>query len=284
MLKELEPAPDAREHARGLAGMAFSRSELLGVALIRLEVTRCLGRSAGKDRGDRWGLLEDLGYGLRLQRSGFGGRQSGGVFLASGPPLSISQWPNSTGPQDSPGKACLSIIPYSNFGGAAIRYGEVPGALGVLESPDNPMPIGIALRIEWAEPRAWRCSGSRSTRRISPGGGCAKTDGSCWSKGERGRGAGDALAKKGRARYCLTPMGACSPWGGQGSRGPVCWPQRIRDDPHPTGPRPRPSPRPGPPCRSASWPQKLHSTNTICPRVLAHQRRLAGPCREGNHG
>ena len=61
----------------------------------------------------------------------------------------------------------MSITPYSNFGGAAIRYGEVPGALGVLESPDNPMPIGIALRIEWAEPRAWRCSGSRSTRRIS---------------------------------------------------------------------------------------------------------------------
>ena len=40
--------------------------------------------------------------------------------------------------------------------------------------------------------------------------------------------------------YCLTPMGACSPWGGQGSRGPVCWPQPVRDDPHPTGPRPRP--------------------------------------------
>ena len=30
--------------------------------------------------------------------------------------------------------------------------------------------------------------------------------------------------------------------------------------------------------------EKLRSTNTICPRVLAHQRRLAGPCREGNHG
>src|SRR5271166_5716266 len=141
---------------------------------------------------------------------------------------------------------------YSNFGGSAIRYDKVPGALGVLESPDKPLPIGIALRIEWAEPRAWRCSGSRSTWQISPGGGCAKTDGSCWSKSERGRGAGDALAKKGRARYCLTPMGACSPWGGQGSRGPVCRPQRVRDDPHPTGPRPRPSPRPRPPYRSAS--------------------------------
>jgi len=59
----------------------------------------------------------------------------------------------------------------ANLGGAAIRDGQVPGALGMLESPDNPMPIGIALRIEWAEPRAWRCSGSRSTWQISPGGG-----------------------------------------------------------------------------------------------------------------
>ena len=55
---------------------------------------------------------------------------------------------------------------YSNFGGSAIRYDKVPGALGMLESPDNPLPIGIALRIEWAEPRAWRCSGSRSTRSL----------------------------------------------------------------------------------------------------------------------
>jgi len=35
---------------------------------------------------------------------------------------------------------------------------------------------------------------------------------------------------------------------------------------------------------SVSAVEKLRSTNTICPRVLAHQRRLAGPCREGNHG
>jgi hypothetical protein len=76
----------------------------------------------------------------------------------------------------------------ANLGGSAIRYDKVPGALGMLESPDNPLPIGIALRIEWAEPRAWRCSGSRSTRWISPSGGCAQTDGSCWSKSERGRG------------------------------------------------------------------------------------------------
>ena len=37
---------------------------------------------------------------------------------------------------------------YSNFGGVAIRHDKVPGALGMLESPDNPLPIGIALRIE----------------------------------------------------------------------------------------------------------------------------------------
>ena len=42
----------------------------------------------------------------------------------------------------------------TNLGGVAIRDGQVPGALGVLESLDNPLPIGIALRIEWAELRA----------------------------------------------------------------------------------------------------------------------------------
>ena len=51
-------------------------------------------------------------------------------------------------------------------------------------------------------------------------------------------GAGAALAKKGRARYCLAPMEACSPWGGQGSRGPACRPQRVRDDPAPHGSAP----------------------------------------------
>ena len=35
-----------------------------------------------------------------------------------------------------------------------------------------------------------------------------------------GQGAGGARAKKGRTRCCLAPMEACSPWGGQGSRGP----------------------------------------------------------------
>jgi hypothetical protein len=38
---------------------------------------------------------------------------------------------------------------YTNFGDAAIRYDEVPGTIGVLEAPDNRMPIGIALRIGW---------------------------------------------------------------------------------------------------------------------------------------
>ena len=95
-----------------------------------------------------------------------------------------------------------------------------------------------SVQIESAKPRAWRCFSSRSTRWIFPGGGCARTDGSCWSKSDRGRGPGAVLAKKGRARYCLAPMEACSPWGGQGSRGPACRPQSARDDPHPTGPRP----------------------------------------------
>ena len=38
---------------------------------------------------------------------------------------------------------------YTNFGDAAIRYGEVPGTLGVLEAPDNPLPIGMAFPIGW---------------------------------------------------------------------------------------------------------------------------------------
>ncbi len=110
----------------------------------------------------------------------------------------------------------MDSIFYSNFGGAAIRYGEVPGALGVLESPDNPMPIGIALRIEWAEPRAWRCSGSRSTRRISPGGGCAKTDGSCWSKSERGRGGWRCASEEGPGAVLSHANGGALPVGWAG--------------------------------------------------------------------
>ena len=47
---------------------------------------------------------------------------------------------------------------YTNFGGAVLRYGEVP-AIGVLESPDNHMPIGMAFPIR-GRPRAWRCPGS----------------------------------------------------------------------------------------------------------------------------
>jgi hypothetical protein len=38
---------------------------------------------------------------------------------------------------------------YTNFGDTAIRYGEVPGTIGVLEAPDNHMPIGMAFPIGW---------------------------------------------------------------------------------------------------------------------------------------
>src|SRR5512135_3429407 len=57
---------------------------------------------------------------------------------------------------------------YSNFGGAVIRHGEGPDVLGVLEAPDNHMPIGKAdLTGRWA---------------------CVSTGGSCTSRGEQGRG------------------------------------------------------------------------------------------------
>jgi hypothetical protein len=46
----------------------------------------------------------------------------------------------------------------SNLGGVAIRYGEVCGAIGVFDAPDNPMPIGLRCR-SGGRPRAWRCSG-----------------------------------------------------------------------------------------------------------------------------
>ena len=92
----------------------------------------------------------------------------------------------------------MDSIFYSNFGGSAIRYDKAPGALGMLEPPDNPLPIGIALRIEWAEPRAWRCSGSRSTRRIFPGGGAL----------EAGRDPGaDPLAVEGQGEPSQSPQG-----------------------------------------------------------------------------
>ena len=35
----------------------------------------------------------------------------------------------------------------TNFGGAVLRYDEVPGTIGALESPDNHMPIGMAFPI-----------------------------------------------------------------------------------------------------------------------------------------
>jgi len=30
-----------------------------------------------------------------------------------------------------------------------VRYGQVPGSIGVLDAPDKPMPIGIASCIGW---------------------------------------------------------------------------------------------------------------------------------------
>jgi hypothetical protein len=32
-----------------------------------------------------------------------------------------------------------------------VRYGQVPGAIGVLEAPDHPMPIGIAFEADWTD-------------------------------------------------------------------------------------------------------------------------------------
>jgi hypothetical protein len=30
-----------------------------------------------------------------------------------------------------------------------LKYGEVPGAIGVLEALDKPMPVGMALCVGW---------------------------------------------------------------------------------------------------------------------------------------
>jgi hypothetical protein len=40
---------------------------------------------------------------------------------------------------------------YANTGPARgpLRYGEVPGAIGVLEALGNPMPVGTALCVGW---------------------------------------------------------------------------------------------------------------------------------------
>ena len=32
-------------------------------------------------------------------------------------------------------------------GPGPVRYGQLPGSIGVLEAPDKPMPIGMALQI-----------------------------------------------------------------------------------------------------------------------------------------
>jgi hypothetical protein len=32
-----------------------------------------------------------------------------------------------------------------------VRYGQLPGAMGVLDAPDHPMPIGTAFEAGWTE-------------------------------------------------------------------------------------------------------------------------------------
>jgi hypothetical protein len=30
-----------------------------------------------------------------------------------------------------------------------VRYGQIPGSLGILDAPDHPMPIGLASGVGW---------------------------------------------------------------------------------------------------------------------------------------
>ena len=81
-------------------------------------------------------------------------------------------------------------------------------------------------------------------RRCAAGGergGCAKTDGSCWSKSERGRGAGAALAKKGRCgivsrQWGRAPRGvgreAVDPCAGRNRSGMIRTPRVRAPNPH----------------------------------------------------
>ena len=120
---------------------------------------------------------------------------------------------------------------------------------GTSASPRSSMSR-TAVKSGWSPARTAR-TGSGPRARPSPrrGGGCSTRPrrSRCAGSASAGEGVGGAsgvpgasLAKKGRARYCLALMEACSfPWGGQGSRGPARRPQPIRDGPHPTGPRPQ---------------------------------------------
>jgi hypothetical protein len=49
---------------------------------------------------------------------------------------------------------------YANYGPdhGPLLYGRVPGAIGVLEAPDKPMPIGMATSVGWDRngPALWR--------------------------------------------------------------------------------------------------------------------------------
>jgi hypothetical protein len=33
----------------------------------------------------------------------------------------------------------------------AVRHGQLPGSIGVLEAPDQPMPIGMAFEVGWTD-------------------------------------------------------------------------------------------------------------------------------------
>jgi hypothetical protein len=96
--------------------------------------------------------------------------------------------------------------------------------------------------------RVARRGGGRSTKPRRSG--CSQ-GGRGRREGREGSGiSGASLAKKGRVRYCLALMEACSPpWGGGREARPARRPRLVREDPHPTGPRPRSRgdpPRPAP--------------------------------------
>jgi hypothetical protein len=46
----------------------------------------------------------------------------------------------------------MSAAYFTNASGPGpVRYGQLPGSIGVLEALDKPMPIGIASEIGWTE-------------------------------------------------------------------------------------------------------------------------------------
>src|SRR5512135_1515241 len=80
----------------------------------------------------------------------------------------------------------------TNFGGAVLRYGEVAGAIGALESPDNHMLIGMVFPIGWTAqglavfrlqvykadlPGRWVCLNQWFVRGVSRAGGLHRDQG-----------------------------------------------------------------------------------------------------------